>query len=806
MLWLRSKSSIRCASILEAGTVRNLHATIKAVGCDSALLHCGNKDRMLLSSPPPPGKVLTMIRLPLRLHLLMTAFCCSTIVGAQQPDSSGSSNQPATADAAPLVRYVPDQILLAIAVRPHQLLTTEALQTTLKTIDAEDLPQQISRAMTKAAGLDPLKIEQLLVLLDQPTVRLLQRQNSRHSTRQEELIDKQSIGQAMISFYDEHGYFPDEDGCGKSKGKLSWRVHLLPYLERQELYEQFRLEEPWDSDHNKTLIEKMPEVFRVTGIKEPGRTSVHIPVGEGTLFSGTEPPTLDSITDSPESTILAVVADPGTADIWTKPGGLQTDMNDPVRSFAGDSLAITVCMASGNTLTLNRSETPEYWRWLLRHTDGHWTLPLRWFPRGSQIPPGLLIRFTEDIDPQKTLTGILGSLQAAQQPVAGLTGYRINADSTAVFPDNRTLLISGADSLQLMLEPRAKPSELRQQLEKLLTTGELAAVGDVSGIQAILRQPASDDQPATPHVIQQNQFTLLLDATGSSPNLLELKVTFDDIDQADRFIQFINQTLKLLQQIPDEIDWHGASLRSGMLAATLLKFLEAPTFTRQDGVVSLTVPRPVSINTLLAKLQPDLKNLASEFCSPETPSPQSHQQAVADLAEAFSTFHDMNGFFPNWKQFKGSKAGLSWRVHLLQVLDPDLYIRFHMDEPWDSPHNKTLIPEMPTAFRTPAVTEPGKTSLHVFLGPDTICGADDTYSFDGVTDPSKIVLAVSAGPDTAEIWTKPAGLKYDPEDPVRCLGQIGETVLAAGFGSIIELQRNMDPAELRKAIERVPSE
>ncbi|HAV31239.1 MAG TPA: hypothetical protein DCX79_04465, partial [Planctomycetaceae bacterium] len=245
---------------------------------------------------------------------------------------------------------------------------------------------------------------------------------------------------------------------------------------------------------------------------------------------------------------------------------------------------------------------------------------------------------------------------------------------------------------------------------------------------------------------------------------------------------------------------------SGMLAATLLKFLEAPTFTRQDGVVSLTVPRPVSINTLLAKLQPDLKNLASEFRSHETPSPQSHQQAVADLAEAFSTFHDMNGFFPNWKQFKGSKAGLSWRVHLLQVLDPDLYIRFHMDEPWDSPHNKTLIPEMPTAFRTPAVTEPGKTSLHVFLGPDTICGADDTYSFDGVTDPSKIVLAVSAGPDTAEIWTKPAGLKYDPEDPVRCLGQIGETVLAAGFGSIIELQRNMDPAELRKAIERVPSE
>ena len=748
-----------------------------------------------------------MIRLLLRLHLLMTACCCSTIFGAQQPDSSGSSNQPATADAATLGRYVPDQIQLAIAVRPHQLLTTEALQTTLKTIDAEDLPQQISRAMTKAAGLDPLKIEQLLVLLDQPTLSLIQQQNSRHSTRQEEFIGKQSIGQAMISFYEEHGYFPDEDGCGKSKGKLSWRVHLLPYLERQELYEQFRLEEPWDSDHNKTLIEKMPEVFQVTGIKEPGRTSVHIPVGEGTLFSGTEPPTLDSITDSPESTVLAVVADPGTADIWTKPGGLQTDMNDPVRSFAGDALAITVCMASGNTLTVNRSETPEYWRWLLRHTDGHWTLPLRWLPHGSQIPPGLLIRFTEDIDPQKTLTGILGSLQATQQPVAGLTGYRINADSTAVFPDNRTLLISNADSLQLMLAPRAKPSELRKQLEKLLTTGELAAVGDVSGIEAVLRQPASDDQPATPHVIQQKQFTLLLDATGNSPNLLELKVTFDDIGQADRFNQFISQTSELLQQTPDEIDWHGASLRSGMLAATLLKLLEAPTVTRQDGVVSLTVPRPVSINTLLAKLQPDLKNLASEFRSPETPSPQSHQQAVADLAEAFSTFHDMNGCFPNWKQFKGSKAGLSWRVHLLQVLDPDLYIRFHMDEPWDSPHNKTLTTEMPAVFRTPGVTEPGKTSLHVFLGPNTICGADDTYSWDDLSAPNQNLLAFVAGPETAEIWTRPTGLKYDPTDPIKSLGQFNEPLQALGTnGQVVELDRETAPDKLRQFIERLEPE
>ncbi|MFM7836953.1 MAG: DUF1559 domain-containing protein, partial [Planctomycetaceae bacterium] len=102
------------------------------------------------------------------------------------------------------------------------------------------------------------------------------------------------------------------------------RVHLLPYLEQQELYSQFRLEESWDSEHNKTLIEKMPEVFKVPDIAAAGKTSIHVLLGEGSLFSGDEPPTLESITDSPDSTILAVLAEPGTAEIWTRPGGVRT--------------------------------------------------------------------------------------------------------------------------------------------------------------------------------------------------------------------------------------------------------------------------------------------------------------------------------------------------------------------------------------------------------------------------------------------------------------------------------------------------
>ncbi|MFM7864747.1 MAG: hypothetical protein ACKPHU_11080, partial [Planctomycetaceae bacterium] len=215
----------------------------------------------------------------------------------------------------------------------------------------------------------------------------------------------------------------------------------------------------------------------------------------------------------------------------------------------------------------------------------------------------------------------------------------------------------------------------------------------------------------------------------------------------------------------------------------LMQYLYSQPFSQDENAVSLQIARPDSLQPVSATLQTTLKAMASELRSPEQPSgakdqAQAQAQALADVAEALGTFHDVNDCFPNWKKFRGSAAGLSWRVHLLQVLDPDLYIRFHMDEPWDSPHNKTLIAEMPGAFRTPGVSEPGQTSLHVFLGPDTICGADDTYSLDDLSAPAQNLLAFVAGPDTAEIWTKPTGLQYDAADPVKSLGRIGETFWA----------------------------
>ncbi|MES2789346.1 MAG: tetratricopeptide repeat protein [Planctomycetota bacterium] len=60
---------------------------------------------------------------------------------------------------------------------------------------------------------------------------------------------------------------------------LSWRVHLLPVLGQQRLYEEFHLSEPWNSPHNSALIPKMPEEFRLSN--EIGLTRLRAFVGSG---------------------------------------------------------------------------------------------------------------------------------------------------------------------------------------------------------------------------------------------------------------------------------------------------------------------------------------------------------------------------------------------------------------------------------------------------------------------------------------------------------------------------------------------
>jgi RNA polymerase sigma factor (sigma-70 family) len=80
--------------------------------------------------------------------------------------------------------------------------------------------------------------------------------------RKRSLSNLTKLMTAMNAYYKANGRFPSKSFVGSKPDLLSWRVALLPYLGHEGLYKQFKLEEPWDSEHNKKLLSQMPEVYR----------------------------------------------------------------------------------------------------------------------------------------------------------------------------------------------------------------------------------------------------------------------------------------------------------------------------------------------------------------------------------------------------------------------------------------------------------------------------------------------------------------------------------------------------------------
>jgi len=138
------------------------------------------------------------------------------------------------------------------------------------------------------------------------------------------------IGLALHNYYDVHQSLPpavfrDEQG----KALYSWRVAILPFLEQSALYDQFHLDEPWDSAHNKPLSDTVLEVYGADNT-----TRLLAFVGPGTVFEQHRAKTglgLSSVTDGTSNTVMFVQAGPDKAVPWAKPVDIAYDgESDPI--------------------------------------------------------------------------------------------------------------------------------------------------------------------------------------------------------------------------------------------------------------------------------------------------------------------------------------------------------------------------------------------------------------------------------------------------------------------------------------------
>jgi hypothetical protein len=182
------------------------------------------------------------------------------------------------------------------------------------------------------------------------------------------------IGIAIHEYNDTYRSFPPAYRASKDgKPLLSWRVLILPYIEQSNLYNEFHLDEPWDSEHNKKLIDQMPKIYRSPASgAPPGGTNYLTIRGKDTAFPGEQGVKLADITDGTANTIMLVEVSDRKAVIWTKPDDFEFNEKNPIDGLLGLwPGGFLAAMCDGSVRTISGTIDPAVLKNLFIRNDGN---------------------------------------------------------------------------------------------------------------------------------------------------------------------------------------------------------------------------------------------------------------------------------------------------------------------------------------------------------------------------------------------------------------------------------------------------
>lgn len=159
---------------------------------------------------------------------------------------------------------------------------------------------------------------------------------------------------------------------------------------------------------------------------------------------------------------------------------------------------------------------------------------------------------------------------------------------------------------------------------------------------------------------------------------------------------------------------------------------------------------------------------------------------------------------------------LSWRVAILPYIEEQaLYERFHLDEPWNSPHNSKLIDEMPPVYESlNMVLPPGETVMQVPLSdkdakePVFFIKGRQARFRDVLDGLSNTPMVVQVNPQDAVTWTKPADWEVNLDNAKNGVGSAepGGFHILLGDGAVIFISQSIDAKLWRDMLTRAGGE
>lgn len=398
---------------------------------------------------------------------------------------------------------------------------------------------------------------------------------------------------------------------------------------------------------------------------------------------------------------------------------------------------------------------------------------------GPPPAPTVIIRFTMDVDPA-TYFENLPVPPLEETEVDGMSVKKIpdpNLDGVFYFADNRTLIFTKSTLLKKMVDAKSTKSPLLTELQQVDASNDLIMVIDmtplremIAGLGALMAMGGegepNPDLALALKVVSELQ-TITITAGVSADSLLSLSLVGDSAEtmaQANKKLdEFAQMGRGLYQMQKGQMLQREAGLDASgkeFVLAMSDEIVAGISNTADGARLTVSIPKPAKLTELPAVLKPMLDQ------AQRAPIRMQKKNNLKMIALAFHNYHDTHRGFPGaGSDHSGDVKGLSWRVHLLPYLDYlALYEQFHLDEPWDSEHNASLIAQMPDVFKSPEVTEEGKTAIHVFAGKGTAFEGETGLKISSFTDgTSNTILTIEASPEAAEFWTKPGGLPNDDE-------------------------------------------